>query len=286
MGTFTDMGRDKLLNIEPQELKFLFELRKEASCTIRLINNSRNPVAFKVMTTNPKKYCVRPNIGIVSPRSSCDVTVTMRAPKEIPPNMECKDKFLIKSVVTSPGATVEATRRLFNEKGLLVEECKLRVLYISPSLGQSSNFERPEASSLPNATLQRGNLNDYEVIQRHDRNGIQFGDLFMKGVTVVLVGLIFGYLMLPLIWSLIFMIMMLAIKMINKLVSDSVEDWVVKTLLYACIHFFTTLFRRKEKVPEMVNASDSGGIFVCLIHYVLEGSTGCELLNVYTIPSG
>ncbi|KAK4389482.1 Vesicle-associated protein 1-3 [Sesamum angolense] len=178
------------------------------------------------------------------------VVLTMRAPKEIPPNMECKDKFLIKSVVTSPGATVEATRRLFNEKGLLVEECKLRVLYISPSLGQSSNFERPEASSLPNATLQRGNLNDYEVIQRQDRNGIQFGDLFMKGVTVVLVGLIFGYLMLPLIWSLIFMITMLAIKMINKLVSDSVEDWVVKTLLYACIHFFTTLFRRKEKVPE------------------------------------
>ena len=24
-------------------------------------------------TTNPKKYCVRPNTGIVSPRSSCDV---------------------------------------------------------------------------------------------------------------------------------------------------------------------------------------------------------------------
>ncbi|KAL0331466.1 UNVERIFIED_CONTAM: Vesicle-associated protein 1-3 [Sesamum angustifolium] len=183
-------------------------------------------------------------------RSNCSSSITMRAPKEIPPNMECKDKFLIKSVVTSPGATIEATRRLFNEKGLSVEECKLRVLYISPSLGQSSNFERPEASSLPNATLQRGNLNDYEVIQRHDRNGIQFGDLIMKGVTVVLVGLIFGYLMLPLIWSLIFMITMLAIKMINKLVSDSVEDWVVKTLLYACIHFFTTLFRRKEKVPE------------------------------------
>ncbi|KAK4435020.1 Vesicle-associated protein 1-1 [Sesamum alatum] len=250
METFLNIRRGKLLHIEPQELKFLFELRKQASCTIRLTNNSRNPVAFKVMTTNPQKYCVRPNIGIVSPRSSCDVTVTMRAPKEVPPNMECKEKFLIKSVVMSPDASIEATRRLFHERGLLVEECKLRVLYISPSLRQSSKFERSEAGSLPNATLQRGNLNDYEGIQRHDRNGMHYGDLFMKGITVVLIGLIFCYLMLPLIWSLIFMIMMLVIKMINKLVSDSVEDWIVKTLLYACIHFFTTLFQRKEKVPE------------------------------------
>ncbi|KAL2238013.1 UNVERIFIED_CONTAM: Vesicle-associated protein 1-1, partial [Sesamum indicum] len=241
---------DKLLNIEPQELKFLFELRKKASCTIRLNNYSRNPVAFKVMTTNPQKYSARPNIGIVLPRSSCDVTVTMGAPKEIPPNMECKDKFVIKSVVTSPGATVEATRRLFNERGLLVEECKLRVLYISPLIRQSSNFERSEADSLRNATWQRGNSNDYEVIQRHDRKGFQFGDLFMKGITVVLVGSILCYLMLPLIWSLIFMIIMLVVKMINKLVSESVEDWIVKTLLYVCIHFFTTLFRRKERVPE------------------------------------
>lgn len=27
----------------------------------------------QVKTTNPKKYCVRPNTGIVSPRSTCDV---------------------------------------------------------------------------------------------------------------------------------------------------------------------------------------------------------------------
>lgn len=27
----------------------------------------------QVKTTNPKKYCVRPNTGIVLPRSTCDV---------------------------------------------------------------------------------------------------------------------------------------------------------------------------------------------------------------------
>lgn len=29
---------------------------------------------FQVKTTNPKKYCVRPNTGIVMPRSTCEVT--------------------------------------------------------------------------------------------------------------------------------------------------------------------------------------------------------------------
>lgn len=31
---------------------------------------------FQVKTTNPKKYCVRPNTGIVTPRSTCDVIGT------------------------------------------------------------------------------------------------------------------------------------------------------------------------------------------------------------------
>lgn len=31
----------------------------------------------------------------------------MQAQKEAPPDMQCKDKFLLQSVVTSPGATAK-----------------------------------------------------------------------------------------------------------------------------------------------------------------------------------
>lgn len=31
---------------------------------------------IQVKTTNPKKYCVRPNTGVVMPHSSCDVIGT------------------------------------------------------------------------------------------------------------------------------------------------------------------------------------------------------------------
>ncbi|PKI41569.1 hypothetical protein CRG98_038080 [Punica granatum] len=97
----------ELLNIEPLELKFPFELKKQISCSLQLSNKTDNYVAFKVKTTNPKKYCVRPNTGVVLPRSTCDVIVTMQAQKEAPLDMQCKDKFLLQSVKASDGATAK-----------------------------------------------------------------------------------------------------------------------------------------------------------------------------------
>ncbi|KAJ0559483.1 putative major sperm protein (MSP) [Helianthus annuus] len=67
------MSTGDLLSIEPQELQFAFELKKQISCSMQLQNKTDDHVAFKVKTTNPKKYCVRPNSGIVFPRSTCDI---------------------------------------------------------------------------------------------------------------------------------------------------------------------------------------------------------------------
>ncbi|CAA3004564.1 vesicle-associated 1-2-like, partial [Olea europaea subsp. europaea] len=50
------------------------ELKKQISCSLQVSNKTENHVAFKVKTMDPKKYCVRPNTGIVLPRSKCDIT--------------------------------------------------------------------------------------------------------------------------------------------------------------------------------------------------------------------
>ncbi|KAK3211598.1 hypothetical protein Dsin_016304, partial [Dipteronia sinensis] len=55
----------------------------------------------KLKTTNPKKYYVKPNTGVVLSRSTCDVIVTMQAQKEASLDMQCKDNFLLQSVVAS-----------------------------------------------------------------------------------------------------------------------------------------------------------------------------------------
>ncbi|KAL3829871.1 hypothetical protein ACJIZ3_018673 [Penstemon smallii] len=243
----------KLLNIEPQELDFPFELNKNASSTIELSNNTQKRVAFKVMTTNPEKYLVRPKTGIILPISTCVIRVTMLGPKEAPINMQCKDKFLIKSVLATPGATSEDVQNVFNEPGRAVEDFKLKVVYSFPSHPQSSE-RSGEGSSIDMSTAQEGNLNDSEeVVQEVDNNGVHYGDWLMKIIIIGFIGLIFWFLimkMLPLIWSFTFLMTMLVMKMINKLVSDSVEDWVVKALLYICSYFISSFFGRKENVSE------------------------------------
>ncbi|KAG5561277.1 hypothetical protein RHGRI_004341 [Rhododendron griersonianum] len=40
---------------------------------LQLTNKTSNYLAFRVKTTNPKKYCVHPNTGIVLPHSTSDV---------------------------------------------------------------------------------------------------------------------------------------------------------------------------------------------------------------------
>lgn len=150
------MSSDELLEIDPPELKFPFELKKQISCSLHLINKTDEHVAFKVKTTSPKKYCVRPNNGIVPPRSTCDVIVTMQAQREAPPDMQCKDKFLVQSVIVDqPAADAkEITPEMFSkESGNTVHEVKLRVTYVPPPQPPSPVHEGSEEGSSPRASL-------------------------------------------------------------------------------------------------------------------------------------
>ncbi|CAI0383256.1 unnamed protein product [Linum tenue] len=149
------MSTGGLLSIEPQDLQFPFELKKQISSSLQLSNKTDSYVAFKVKTTNPKKYCVRPNTGIVPPRSACDVIVTMQAQREMPLELQCKDKFLLQSVVASPGATAkDVSAEMFNkEAGHLVEESKLRVVYVAPPGPPSPVHEGSEEGEEPRVSL-------------------------------------------------------------------------------------------------------------------------------------
>lgn len=125
---------EELLEIRPHELKFIFELRKQSSCSIQLRNKTDQYVAFKVKTTSPKKYCVRPNIGIIKPNGASDFTVTMQAQLVAPPVLQCRDKFLIQGTVIPFGTSEEdVTADTFDkDSGKYVEERKLKVVLTSP----------------------------------------------------------------------------------------------------------------------------------------------------------
>ncbi|KAM0069806.1 putative major sperm protein (MSP) [Helianthus debilis subsp. tardiflorus] len=144
------MSTGELVSIDPLDLKFPFELNKQINSSLQLTNKTDQHVGFKVKTTNPKKYCVRPNTGVVSPKSTCEIIVTMQAQKEAPPDMQCKDKFLLQSVTVGSGATAkDITPELFSkDSGNTVEECKLKVVYV-PATQSTSIVAQGAESVLP-----------------------------------------------------------------------------------------------------------------------------------------
>ncbi|KAM0888025.1 hypothetical protein ACQ4PT_028619 [Festuca glaucescens] len=145
----------ELLGIDPGELRFAFELKKQISCSLHLTNRTDEYIAFKVKTTSPKKYCVRPNNGIVAPRSTFDVLVTMQAQREAPPDMQCRDKFLVQSAIVSQDiAPKDISGDMFTKgSGNVVDEARLKVVYAPPSQPASIN-EGSDQESLGSLSYQ------------------------------------------------------------------------------------------------------------------------------------
>ncbi|XP_022143184.1 vesicle-associated protein 1-1-like [Momordica charantia] len=143
------MSLMELLHIQPKELSFLFELGKRLTSEIQLVNNTQHYVAFKVLTTHPKKYSVQWPNGIIWPNSTCEVIVTMQVQRTAPSDMGCKDKFLIQSTVV-PSWTVREniTSSMFlREEGKYVEEKVLKVEFVSPPLQIYAPFKEKEGLS-------------------------------------------------------------------------------------------------------------------------------------------
>uniref|UniRef100_A0A1D1YRL1 Vesicle-associated protein 2-1 n=1 Tax=Anthurium amnicola TaxID=1678845 RepID=A0A1D1YRL1_9ARAE len=146
------MGRGgnggQLVSVYPEELTFGFELGKSCYCNIKVVNNTEHHVAFKVKTTSPKKYFVRPNTRVVQPWDSQIITVTLQAQGEYPADMQCKDKFLIQSTIVPPRTDIdEVPPNTFDKDAdQAIEEHKLRVVYVAPgqsNQGDDSGVESP-----------------------------------------------------------------------------------------------------------------------------------------------
>ncbi|SAL98149.1 hypothetical protein [Absidia glauca] len=82
----------------PSQLLFKRPLTQPIEHILHLQNVGTEPLAFKVKTTTPKQYCVKPNVGIIAPSSQAEVQVVFQPFAEEPaPDFKCKDKFLVQT---------------------------------------------------------------------------------------------------------------------------------------------------------------------------------------------
>ncbi len=87
------------LQIIPDGLSFPFDLSKIATSTLMLCKTSVNKIAYRIKTTNPKRYGVRPSSGFVDAGSTTAVLVILQKHQAYPRDLaHCKDKFLVQGV--------------------------------------------------------------------------------------------------------------------------------------------------------------------------------------------
>jgi len=94
-------------------------------------------MAFKVKTTAPKQYCVRPNSGKIEPGQAVDVSVVLQPMREDPPpDARCRDKFLVQSVLVPGSKDMSNWSSIEQNYKADIQERKIRVHYL-PAEGSS-----------------------------------------------------------------------------------------------------------------------------------------------------
>ncbi|XP_069131475.1 motile sperm domain-containing protein 2-like isoform X2 [Argopecten irradians] len=144
-GTTTKMepGADnsfigRLLTISPaEELEFIIDdSGKDAYDTISLKNTLPYPIAFKVKTTSPEKYKVRPCFGVAKPGTTVEVFIYLQQGYE---NTISKDRFLVMAmeVTTDSQENLAELWKTIPKENIM--EHKLRCIQSTKSsAGQSS----------------------------------------------------------------------------------------------------------------------------------------------------
>ncbi|XP_069004188.1 vesicle-associated membrane protein-associated protein B/C [Embiotoca jacksoni] len=163
---------EQVLLLEPQhEMKFRGPFSDVVTTNLKLSNPTDRNVCFKVKTTAPRRYCVRPNSGIIDAGTSINVSVMLQ-PFEYDPNEKSKHKFMVQSLLAPPDMTdMEGVWREAKPDDLM--DSKLRCVFEMPAENEkthdtesnkmmSSNLLKSESSTLTMKSSS-SNLDDGEV---------------------------------------------------------------------------------------------------------------------------
>lgn len=167
--------------LEPDsEVSFRRPFNAVVKETLTLTNTlSDSAITFKVKTTAPKLYCVRPNAGRIPPGGSAEVTILLQAMKEDPPaDFKCKDKFLIQAIKISPelmSADAEAAAQRLGDlwaqaeqlkkdlaggAGDILSEKKIKVTYLPADASSGNRSGSVSNGSTSNTSAQQQELKE------------------------------------------------------------------------------------------------------------------------------
>ncbi|KAL4921213.1 PapD-like protein [Aspergillus aurantiobrunneus] len=138
--------------LDPPELGFQRPFSREICQVLHLTNNNQDAVVFKVKTTAPKHYCVRPNSGRIEPGKHVEVQVLLQAMKDEPaPDAKCKDKFLVQTVSVTKDMEFANVSSIFEKATKsAIQERKIRVIWLAAEEPLVDNQEETNGTHAQN----------------------------------------------------------------------------------------------------------------------------------------
>jgi len=127
--------QDQVIILEPSgELRFRGPFTDVVTATLKLTNPTEKKICFKVKTTAPKRYCVRPNSGVVDPQGFVEVAVMLQ-PFEYDPAEKNKHKFMVQTMY-APDGPYDADTLWKDAKSEALMDSKLKCVFELPAAEQ------------------------------------------------------------------------------------------------------------------------------------------------------
>lgn len=150
--------QEQILILEPKvELHFKGPFTDVVTSHLKLTNPSERRVCFKVKTTAPKRYCVRPNNGIIEPHANTTIAVMLQPVDLDNLNDKNKHKFMVQTMFAPEGdINQEMLWRDVNPD--LVMDSKLKCVFDIPNANANTTNDlnvshtTPVSSSVPSIT--------------------------------------------------------------------------------------------------------------------------------------
>ncbi|XP_016296243.1 vesicle-associated membrane protein-associated protein A-like [Sinocyclocheilus anshuiensis] len=139
---------EQVLILEPSsDLRFRGPFTDVVTTSLKLRNPSDRRVCFKVKTTAPRRYCVRPNSGVIDPGATVSISVMLQ-PFDYDPNEKSKHKFMVQSIL-APASVSDLEAMWKDAKPDELMDSKLRCVFDMPSDSEKmSELESTKASAL------------------------------------------------------------------------------------------------------------------------------------------
>ncbi|EEQ98483.1 Vesicle-associated membrane protein-associated protein B/C, putative [Perkinsus marinus ATCC 50983] len=162
-----------LVTVKPGEIQFPIRPSQPVTTILRLDNNNNKKysVAYKIKTTAPRKYLVRPSSGLLSPGESADIQIILQ-PQTGDSSIDQHDRFLIQTAVSKSGRPLdrEDWSKLSKDD---IEEQKIRVTFKASTSGGDTNTTEDSTETKDDLRAKYDELIQYTLSVEKDKKRLE-----------------------------------------------------------------------------------------------------------------